>query len=231
MLYSNVMKPVTLPPGRAKLSTKPAADWVANDREHDRHGAGLLQQWPHGRGAIGQDDVRRERDQFRRVSANGGCIGCSPTGVDPNISADDPARLLQSLQERPDVRLKIRWSAVAGRSTPIRRIRSGCCALRRAATPPLYQQEREKSRRLISAPEAQDKASYRLTLALWKRPGEVRRKLMVGQPMSALGQKRTFAVQNGMSALPPIADMCAATRDVRFVPKRTSFDQLVSAPD
>ena len=31
--------------------------------------------------------------------------------------------------------------------------------------------------------------------------------------------KRTFAVQNGMSALPPIADMCGATRYVRFVPK------------
>ena len=26
--------------------------------------------------------------------------------------------------------------------------------------------------------------------------------------MSALGQKRTFAVQNGMSALPPKADIC-----------------------
>ena len=36
--------------------------------------------------------------------------------------------------------------------------------------------------------------------------------------MSALGHKRTFAVQNGMSALPPKADMCSATRYVRFVP-------------
>ena len=36
--------------------------------------------------------------------------------------------------------------------------------------------------------------------------------------MSALGQKRTFALQNVMSALPPKADMCAATRHVRFVP-------------
>ena len=30
--------------------------------------------------------------------------------------------------------------------------------------------------------------------------------------MSALGQKRTYAVQNGMSALPSKADMCSATR-------------------
>jgi hypothetical protein len=33
-----------------------------------------------------------------------------------------------------------------------------------------------------------------------------------------LGHKQTFAVQNGMSALPPKADMCGATRDVRFGP-------------
>jgi hypothetical protein len=36
--------------------------------------------------------------------------------------------------------------------------------------------------------------------------------------MSALGQKRTCAVQNGMSALPLKADMCSATWVVRFVP-------------
>jgi hypothetical protein len=37
--------------------------------------------------------------------------------------------------------------------------------------------------------------------------------------MSALGQKRTYAVQNGMSALPPKADMCGAASDVRYGPK------------
>ena len=37
--------------------------------------------------------------------------------------------------------------------------------------------------------------------------------------MSALGHKRTCAVQNRMSALPPIADICSAQADVRFVPK------------
>ena len=34
----------------------------------------------------------------------------------------------------------------------------------------------------------------------------------------ALGQKRTCVVQKGMSALHPKADMCSATRYVRFVP-------------
>ena len=37
--------------------------------------------------------------------------------------------------------------------------------------------------------------------------------------MSALGHKQTFAVQYVMSALPPKADMCGATSDVRFVPE------------
>ena len=36
--------------------------------------------------------------------------------------------------------------------------------------------------------------------------------------MSALGQKRTCAVQNVVSALHPKADMCGAKSDVRFVP-------------
>ena len=56
--------------------------------------------------------------------------------------------------------------------------------------------------------------------------------------MSALGQKRTCAVQRGMSALPPKADMCGATRYVRFVPIADSctaakrnryFDHLVDS--
>ena len=36
--------------------------------------------------------------------------------------------------------------------------------------------------------------------------------------MSPLGQKQTCAAQKAMSALPPKADTCSATRDVRFVP-------------
>jgi hypothetical protein len=37
--------------------------------------------------------------------------------------------------------------------------------------------------------------------------------------MSALGQKRTSGLVEGMSALPPKADMDHHGRDVRFVPK------------
>src|SRR5262249_2061431 len=37
------------------------ADGITYDRKHDRYGAGCLQQRPYGRGAMGQDDVGRER--------------------------------------------------------------------------------------------------------------------------------------------------------------------------
>ena len=52
--------------------------------------------------------------------------------------------------------------------------------------------------------------------------------------MSALGHKQTCAVQKVMSALPPKADMCSATRDVRFVPIADIghlFDHLIGAGD
>ena len=47
----------------------------------------------------------------------------------------------------------------------------------------------------------------------------VDREMTVGElSMSALGQKQTCAAHKPMSALPPIADMCGAKRDVRVVP-------------
>jgi hypothetical protein len=54
--------------------------------------------------------------------------------------------------------------------------------------------------------------------------------------MSALGQKRTYAAQNVMSTLHPKADMCGATKDVRFGPiadirKGILFDQIVSTSE
>src|SRR5262245_1539746 len=49
------------------------------------------------------------------------------------------------------------------------------------------------------------------------------------RPMSALGQKQTYAMQNGMSALPPKADMCGALAHVPYGPIADiiSFDHFV----
>ena len=56
---------------------------------------------------------------------------------------------------------------------------------------------------VISTPDAQIWDMYRLNLPYDRR-------------LSALGQKQTFAAHKSMSASPPKADMCGATRYVRF---------------
>src|SRR5262249_55783823 len=61
------------------------------------------------RGAgIRQDDVRRERDQFRRVFAHSVGIGGAPAGVDTDVAAVEPAQLREPLHERRYAGLKLR---------------------------------------------------------------------------------------------------------------------------
>ena len=81
-----------------------------------------------------------------------------------------------------------------------------CCARAKSghATPALTS-ALMKLRRLIASPQAQRQAIVAAQTSHRKGP----------RPMSALGQKRTFAVQNVMSAIPPKADMCGALAYVR----------------
>ena len=97
--YSNRVKPVTLPPGRAKLATNPPPDRVGGRREHDRHGAGRLQQRGHIRSSTCHNDVRRERNQFDRKAASAVKIAPSPASVDPDVAAFRPPGLQQPLPE------------------------------------------------------------------------------------------------------------------------------------
>src|SRR5262249_4015823 len=57
---------------------------------------------------MGQDNFRRQCDQFRRVSAYVLGFAAAPTGVDAHIAADDPTRLRKCLLEGPDPGLKVR---------------------------------------------------------------------------------------------------------------------------
>jgi hypothetical protein len=102
-----------------------AADRVGDIHEHNWHGTGRLLQRQHGRAADGQDNVRPGRDQFRCVPASTVRIGPSPASVDPHVAADGPPELLEPVATRacPSGSCSARFM-----STPIRRIRSGCCA-------------------------------------------------------------------------------------------------------
>src|SRR5262245_28475666 len=103
-----------------------------------------------------------------------------------------------------------------------------CCALAEigasVAAPPRTRRLMN-FRRLIAAPEPQDRASYRLKPGDWKL-----------RPNVCFGSKADICAatshvrfrpnsdresghrQTVMSALPPIADMCGAKADVRFGP-------------
>src|SRR5262245_3343927 len=73
---------------------------IGGPRKHDRHGASRLQQRRYDRAPRSQDDVRRERDQFRRVSAEEFGIARAPTILDPHVTADGPTQFLQALKAR-----------------------------------------------------------------------------------------------------------------------------------
>ena len=55
----------------------------------------------------GQNGVRRKCDQFRRIFAKASRAGAAPAIVDPDVAADSPAQLLQTLKERREVRLSL----------------------------------------------------------------------------------------------------------------------------
>src|SRR5262249_31318886 len=99
-LYSKFMKPVMLPPGRAKVSTKPAptgsetcTNTIGRVRVACRNAATLSV-------PLANKEVWRQRDQSRRVSAMAIDIVLPPAGVDPDVSAVAPSQLLQGLLER-----------------------------------------------------------------------------------------------------------------------------------
>ena len=78
----------------------------------------------------GEDGLRRERDQFRCVCAHVVGITCGPAHVNAHVAAIGPAKFLQPLQERSGggsvPRIAPRTSLP--KSTPMRRIWSGCWA-------------------------------------------------------------------------------------------------------
>ena len=122
------MKPVTLPPGRARLSTKPAptgsaatGNTIGTVRVACSNGRTVEVPW--ARMTSGASAANSAA--CLRISLG---IGRGPADVDPHVAADAPAQLLQLLQERPDAGLKFWIVRGAGSSTPMRRIRSPCCA-------------------------------------------------------------------------------------------------------
>ena len=150
-LYSNCMKPVTLPPGRARLSTIQRRPGRGRSRTRSAR-CGSLAAPAQVDGAMSQDHVRRERDQFRRVSANLGGIARAQRVSIRTLRPIGPAQLRQPLQERSDASLNFRVVEAAGRACRCGARARAAARAPRAATPPRRRAAVMNSRRFTAVP-------------------------------------------------------------------------------
>jgi hypothetical protein len=70
-----------------------------------------------------------QADQLLREHSYPIDVIAEPTNVHPHVAAIDPTQVRKRLRERSEATLLLGIVFVPPMSTPIRRIRSGCCAL------------------------------------------------------------------------------------------------------
>ena len=164
---------MTLPPGRARLSTKPAPTGSGTITNTIGTVRVICCKGSHGRSASGKNHVRRKRQQFAPRLASALGIGCRPTGhrharCGPRPSPT-PATLARMRRARACAAAS---SALMLMSTPMRRIRSPCCPRaasgHAAAAPPssvmnsrlFIQSPRRRGRAATAAQRARAPAPY-----------------------------------------------------------------------
>src|SRR5262245_47345897 len=87
------------------IGNKTLRDGIGDLNEHDRHRArGLLNDRKVGRGG-GQDHIRRQPDQLRRINARKRGVASAPASIDAKILAFNPSQLTKSLDECRVIRL------------------------------------------------------------------------------------------------------------------------------
>ena len=100
---------MALPPGRAKLATKPVPTGSTTTTNTIGTVRVACSNGREGRSArTSQDCIRRKCGQFDRVLANVVGIGRGPAGVDPQVAAVGPPQRRQSLVKRPNAGLIFR---------------------------------------------------------------------------------------------------------------------------
>src|SRR5262245_63121659 len=92
------IKPVTLPPGRAKSFNETSANGIGYNCKNLRNVA-IAPERNQARQARGQDNVRGECDQFCCNFARVIDRARVPSKIDLHILADNPTSLLHTLQE------------------------------------------------------------------------------------------------------------------------------------
>src|SRR6516164_10734400 len=84
------------------------SNWIGNKHEYDRQRARGLEQRLRRTGAIGEDQVGRERNQLGRdLATNVGAAG-GPAVLHPHVAAIDPAQFLEPVQKSGETRKRFR---------------------------------------------------------------------------------------------------------------------------
>jgi hypothetical protein len=100
------MKPVTVPFGRARLSTKPLPTGSDTD-EHNWDISAVLQNRGDDRRGLAENHIWSETNDFPGKAICQFGVGCTPTNVDPHIAFIGPAQAPQRLPERIHARLPL----------------------------------------------------------------------------------------------------------------------------
>ena len=115
-----------MPPGRARLATKPRADRVARHREHDRDDRCRLLCCEEPRRPVRDDDIDLEPDELGRDLGVALAASLRPAILDRDGATLDPAEFAQPLHESGDP-----WApgrSVVVPKNPMVGSFAGCCA-------------------------------------------------------------------------------------------------------
>jgi len=125
-LHANETGDVAARPRQA--SDEAIADRISNLRENDRDGVRLLQQRPGCWRVLRKNEIRLQPDELLCKSLHQLNIGRRPAIVASDGTALRPAEFLETLAERCDPGASFPVALGIAISTPIRRMRSRCCA-------------------------------------------------------------------------------------------------------
>ena len=97
-----------LPPGCARLATKPCATGSLTRDEHDRHSGSRRLDRTQPDTAVDRDHVRHPLPQLLCDAAGPLAVQHSPEVIDGDVAAGDPPGLFQSVSERSGAQLSLR---------------------------------------------------------------------------------------------------------------------------
>src|SRR5262245_43088312 len=202
-----------------EVRDEPASNRIGHLGKNDRDSGGDRLQRGHCRICVGNDHIGSERDQFGSRGARALSVPFRESIFDFDIAAFSPTKLFEPLFKCREP--SFCFGIVFAKRTQNANLSNSV---------PLLTTRRERPRSHGTAEQTYELTSPHgrpRSLGLHHRTNSCQFSgSRFRQSMSALGHKQTYAPQQAMSALHPIAtakaDMCSATSDVCYGPKADS---------